>query len=65
MATLKYKGLNRRPGQRPSFEVKRDSVTVTVSFRPMRVSGRWYESWMVDYYHHGQRIRRRQEACGK
>jgi len=55
----KGKGLHRKPGRRPSFDVRRDSAVVHVRFSPQKIAGRWYESWMVAYSFHGRRLRER------
>jgi len=49
MAQTKRKntGLKRKPAKRPSFDVKRDSVSVRVRFSPQKHDGLWYESWIV------------------
>lgn len=59
MAAPTRKGSKRKPAKQAGFEVTRDSVTVTVSFSPVCIKELWYPSWLVDYYHHGRRVRER------
>lgn len=62
MRSKKVRGFSRRPGKRPTKEVKRDSVRVRVRFSPVKIDGRWYNSWVVGYYLNGQRKRERRNS---
>ena len=48
-----------RPQSRPDIEVWRDSVRVVIRFEPLFSSGRWYPSWIIEYYLRGLRKRKR------
>jgi hypothetical protein len=64
MAKMKRRntGLKRKPAKRPSFDVRRDSVSVRVRFSPQQTGGLWYESWIVEYSFHGRRSRERRNT---